>query len=89
MITIVVSSVPFGLKSKTEVLYTMNIVNDLTGSPKVSNYRVQIKNGKEKEIWHGRGLRHRRKQGIFKLLDLAISQFEKEGGDHTQKLRTM
>ena len=84
MITIVVSIVPFGLKSKTEVLYTMDIINDLTGSPKVGNYRVQIKNGKEEELWHGRVVRHRRKQGVLKLVDLAISQFEKEGGD-TQK----
>ena len=81
MITIVVSSVPFGLKSKTEVLYTMDIVNDLTGSPKVGNYRVHIKNGKEEELWHGLVMRHRRKQGVLKLVDLAISQFEKEGGD--------
>ena len=81
MIKIVVSGIPLGLKSKTEILYTMTITNDLSGSPKSGNYHVRITNGKEEELWHGRVLRHRQKQGVLKLVDLAISQFEKEGGD--------
>ena len=64
-----------------EILYTMQLINDLTGSPKSANYQAYIKDGKGEKLWHGRILRHRRKQGVWKLINLAISQFEKEGGD--------
>jgi len=80
MLEVTITCVPFGIQERSELLYRLTISNDATGSPKVGNYQATLCDGIGKEVWRGRILKHRRKQGLFKLLVSTITKLEKEGG---------
>lgn len=71
MIRVTIEKLPFGDESAKEILHTIIIANDGTGTSTRGNYNVRLQSkGKEDKTAYVRG--HWRRRGVLDLLHMAL-----------------